>query len=75
MSVMGLIAVRMLMDHKLHEHVMVVAIGVVAVAVLARERQAKMLAQLVAWDKLQGQRYLRKAEKKLGAHKKPPRLS
>ena len=43
MSVMGLLGIRMLMDHKFHEHVIVLAIGVAAVAVLARERQTKML--------------------------------
>lgn len=51
------------MDHKFHEHVIVLAIGVAAVAVLARERQTKMLARLVAWDKHQEERFLHKAKK------------
>jgi hypothetical protein len=65
MSVMGLIAIRVLMDHKFHEHVLVLAIGVAALAVLGRERKTKMLAQVLAWDKRQGERYLRKAKKAL----------
>ena len=63
MSVMGLLGIRMLMDHKFHEHVIVLAIGVAAVAVLARERQTKMLVRLVAWDKHQEARFLHKAKK------------
>ena len=60
---MGLIAIRMLMDHKFHEYVIMLAIGVAAVAGLTRERQTKMLARLVVWDKRQVERSLHKARK------------
>ena len=63
MSVMGLIAIRMLMDHKLHEYVIMLAIGVAAVAGLTRERQTKTLARLAVWDKRQEERFLRKMKK------------
>ena len=62
-SVMGLIAVRMLLEHKFHEYVIMLAIGVAAVAGLTRERQTKMLARFVVWDKRQEERYLHKAKK------------
>ena len=39
------------------------AIGVAAMAGLTRERQTKMLARLVVWDKRQEERYLHKANK------------
>ena len=63
MSVMGLIAIRMLLDHKFHEYVIVLAIGVAAVAGLTRERQTKMLARLAVWDKRQEERFLHKTKK------------
>ena len=63
MSVMGLIAIRMVMDRKFHEYAIMLAIGVAAVAGLTRERQTKMLSRLVVWDKRREERYLHKARK------------
>jgi hypothetical protein len=60
MAVIGLaLAVRLARDSRIYQHVIMIVIGLAAVAGLGRASQARSFARLAAWDKwrhLSGQR-------------------
>ena len=52
MAVIGLaLAARLARDSRIYEHVIMVVIGVAAVAGLGRASQTRSFARLAAWDK------------------------